>query len=88
MIILILLSNKLCFLINLENTLGVDEGLLMKLEAEVSSYKDELDSLCDSTEEQKLEVKLLKNICFKVIIVKYIAEMHYLSAITILNTKL
>lgn len=44
------------FLQNLERTLGIDEEGLAKLENEVAAHKEELDSLCDSTEEQKLEV--------------------------------
>lgn len=44
------------FLYNLERTLGIDEEALVKLETEVAAHKEELDSLCDSTEEQKLEV--------------------------------
>lgn len=51
--------NLICttfFLFNLEKTLGVNEDDLIKLEAEVSECKEELDLLCDKTEEQKLEV--------------------------------
>lgn len=47
------------FIFNLENTLGVDERILNTLEAEVDNYKEELNSLSDTTEEQKLEVNIL-----------------------------
>lgn len=32
---------------------------MAKLEIEVANYKEELDSLCDATEEKKLEVKII-----------------------------
>lgn len=43
---------------NLERTLGIDEEALIKLETEVANYNEELDLLCDATEEQKLEVNV------------------------------
>lgn len=40
---------------NYKKTLGVDENEIAKLETEVANYKEELDLLCDVTEEKKLE---------------------------------
>lgn len=47
------------FLLNLERTLGIDEDLLAKLESEVADHQEQLESLLDSTEERKLEVKIM-----------------------------
>lgn len=49
----------LLYLFYLEKTLGIDEGELIKLDAEIVDYKEELDSLSDVTEEQKLEVSII-----------------------------
>lgn len=53
------MNDKNNIVFNSEKTLGVDEKMLSTLEAEVGDYRDELDSLCDSTEEQKLEVTFI-----------------------------
>lgn len=54
-------KQKELMLENYKKTLGIDEELLVKLEFEVDKYKEELDSLNDTTEKQKLEeMKSLK----------------------------
>ncbi|XP_015376348.1 PREDICTED: kinetochore protein NDC80 homolog [Diuraphis noxia] len=64
---------------NYKKTLGVDEELLIKLEAEVNSHKEELDLLNDLTEEQKLEEMKAMKVALQKDIVnskKYIKDLQ------------
>jgi len=64
---------------NYKKTLGINEGELIKLESEVADYKEQLDSLRDATEEQKLEdLKVMKVSLHKDIITtkKYINDVQ------------